>query len=146
MKFFCDVNVYRLAKYLRFAGFDTMTRKELSIQQISYICKKEKRIFITRKKKSAKGLFCNENNNLPKIEVLDYDSYLQQIKSILTKYPINHNLIATRCLKCNVLLKQFAENPDKPTILYCSRCGKKFWKGTHYLNMLKVVESLNISH
>ena len=134
MKFFCDVNVYRLAKYLRFAGFDTKTRRDFSLLQISNICKKENRIFITRNKNIKIFLFSNVNTSLPKIEVLIFENYLEQIEYILKKYPLNPDHIATRCLECNVLLK-----PSNEDVLYCPRCGKKFWKGTHYDNMLKVV-------
>ncbi|MCL2063962.1 MAG: Mut7-C RNAse domain-containing protein [Candidatus Cloacimonetes bacterium] len=125
-KFFCDINVQRLAKWLRFAGFDTMTRRELSKQRIEYICKKDKRIFITRNKKIK-----HFNASM---EVLSPENVHEQLKYVLSKFAIEESLIASRCIECNVVLRILED--DKK---YCPRCGKYFWKGTHYQNMLNIV-------
>jgi uncharacterized protein with PIN domain len=128
---FADRDVYKLAKWLRFAGFDVMTRQELSLQKINYICHKDKRLFLTRKK-SNKGITAK------KILIVsnDLNEQLIQISKLFT---FNETYFGTRCLKCNVLLAPTKENND---VKYCSRCGKYFWKGAHYKNMLtKLVET-----
>jgi len=127
-KFFCDRNVYRLAKYLRFAGFDTMTRQDLSLSKIDTICKKERRTFITRNK--------SVRNFRSKVVILDSDCVYEQIKAILTLYKFDMESVSTRCLKCNVKLR--ISNNDT-SMKYCPRCGKYFWKGTHYTDMLKII-------
>lgn len=130
VKFFCDTNVLRLAKWLRFAGFDTMSRKELSKEKIDYICYKDRRIFISRSQKKDIKQFKS------KIEILISDDVFKQLDYCLSKYRVNKNLIATRCIECNVVMTEC--NADV-SIKFCSRCGKKFWKGTHFQEMYNVI-------
>ena len=127
-KFFCDRNVYRLAKYLRFAGFDTMTREELSLVGIDNLCKKDRRVFITRNK-HLRGFTA-------KAIVLDSVCVYEQIKAVFERYEVNKELVSTRCIKCNVKLKVSRLDPKKK---YCSRCGRLYWQGTHYHDMLKKI-------
>ena len=131
VKFFCDTNIIRLAKWLRFAGFDVITRKELSKIKIDNICQKDKRIFITRSTKRDIKLFKS------KVEIIKSEDIFTQIKQIISKYPHDKALISTRCIICNVKLRI----PDSMKNKYCPRCGREYWEGTHYKNMLKVIES-----
>ena len=143
IKFFCDRNVYRLAKHLRFAGFDTMTREELSMMKIDSLCVKDRRVFITRNK-HLRGFTA-------KAIVLDSICVYEQIKAVLERYEVNKELISTRCIRCNVKLKvsRNEHNSTTPypsslegnckTKKYCSRCGRLYWQGTHYFDMLKKI-------
>ena len=128
IKFFCDRDVYRLAKWLRFAGFDTMTRQEMPIHKIEALCKKERRVFLTRNK----GLKSFTHRYI----ILESNDYKEQLKQILSLFKMDKDKIATRCMKCNVLLKECIEKENQK---YCPRCGKYFWKGTHYEMMCSVL-------
>jgi len=141
VRFYCDSTVQRLAKWLRFAGFDTFYRKELSLQKIDTLCQRERRVFITRnKKKDIRKLLCS-------IEILEHSNIYHQIEAILSKYKIDITKIATLCIECNVTLKPYNQPVNHlqgvpghiKDVLFCPRCGKLFWKGTHYQNMLKVI-------
>ena len=129
VKFFCDTNIIRLAKWLRFAGFDVLTRKELSKIRIDNLCVKDRRVFITRSKHKDIKLF------RARVETVCFEDIYSQIKFILSKYPVNHELISTRCIKCNVKLRIVVGSEEK----YCPRCGRKYWEGTHFHNMMKVI-------
>jgi len=141
MKFFCDVNVWKLAKYLRFAGFDTMTRKDFSLQKIKNVCHREKRIFITRNKNIRSYLFKNDILSTPRIEIIADNNYIKQINYIFSKYPFNVKKVGTRCIDCNVLLKNLIDiNHAK----ICPRCKKKIWNGTHYNMMIAVINKVKL--
>jgi|GEM_PF-1850939 len=144
IKFYCDINVMKLAKFLRFAGFDTTTRRELSKSRIEYLCLKDRRIFITRNK--------SIKNFRAVIEILNFDNINNQLNFLLTKYQYDNNLIGSRCIECNVKMRTLSAShqyllhsnlttyrsthKDDENIKYCPRCGKYFWKGTHFQNML----------
>ena len=135
VKFFCDTNVLKLAKWLRFAGFDTMTRRELSISKIENVCQKDKRIFITRNK----GI----RNFRASLEIISFENIDDQLKYFLSKYPFQKDLFGSRCLKCNVILKISAKQApilSQNQMKYCPRCGKYFWQGSHYQNMTEFLE------
>jgi len=146
IRFYVDNDVQRLGKWLRFAGFDTFYRKELSLQKIAHLCQKERRIFITRS--SSRGRW--QSPRL-RVELLKTTDIYQQIKAILAKYPINKENIGTRCMQCNVRLRPYLLPIDlrKDGIYavreqihdpkYCPRCGKIFWKGSHYDAMYRVI-------
>ena len=125
-KFFCDVNVVKLAKWLRFAGFNTMVVRELSQSKIESLCIKERRVFLTRKKKMKKFLGSHE--------ILVSDNVFEQLSYILSKYKLDDSLIGSYCIECNVKLREY-ETEKK----YCPRCGKIYWKGSHYDNMIKMI-------
>ena len=142
-KFFCDVNVNKLAKWLRFAGFDTMTRQELSKAKIDVLCIKERRVFITRNQ--------NIKNFQASIEELSSENVQEQLEYILSKYKIDKDLIGSRCIECNVFLKEVSVIPNHllfyaniEDVKYCSRCGKYFWKGSHYEKMYKRIQLFNV--
>ena len=124
-KFYCDVNVNRLAKYLRFAGFDVMTRKELSKQKIEHICDKERRVFITRSKQK-------DINTFKSIEILTSNDVFEQLHDILKRYKIIPENIGSRCILCNVKLRSVTDTEKK----YCPRCGRHYHKGNHYYEMM----------
>jgi uncharacterized protein with PIN domain len=138
VKFFCDNDVLRLAKWLRFAGFDTITKKELSKKKIVNYCLKYKRILITRnhKKKITNCLLDDKITN-NKLEILESNNIFQQLEYITNKYNINKDLIATICIVCNKKLLNY-ENDEK----FCSKCGRKFYKGSNYLYMLNILMKL----
>jgi hypothetical protein len=128
ISFFCDVNVQKLAKWLRFAGFDTITRKELSLTKIDSFCQKKRLVFITRSKKKEIKYF------RASVEILDSECVYTQLDYILSKYPIDKEKTASRCIKCNVLLRVTPSDDNEKK--YCPRCGRYYWQGTHYQNMI----------
>ncbi|MCK9328346.1 MAG: Mut7-C RNAse domain-containing protein [Candidatus Cloacimonetes bacterium] len=152
IKFFCDINVARLCKWIRFIGFDAVIRQELSKIQIQNLCIKDRRILLTRNKK-LKSLKCSK-------VIINNEDYLKQLNELFPNFPINFDLIANRCIECNRLLTkidydtlqkilcsspQLVENIPKEfhnDLSYCPRCGKFYWKGSHYQNMLKVIQNL----
>jgi len=129
--FFCDKTLLKLARYLRFAGFDTLVRQDYSYEKIAQICKKEKRIFLTRNKCLKKRLF-----PLDLIIIIEHEIYLQQIQFVISIFPVHNKLIASRCILCNRVLVQDTANN---TITFCRKCKKKYWQGSHYNMMLKAI-------
>jgi len=137
VRFYCDSNVQRLAKWLRFAGFDTFFRAELPLSKIDHLCQKERRVFITRsKKKDVRRLLCS-------VEILESEDVFVQLKVILSKYPVCEEKIGTLCIRCNVRLRvsdKLQGVPEHITeAVYCPRCGRLYWKGSHYENMVGVL-------
>jgi uncharacterized protein with PIN domain len=112
-----------------------MTRKDFSQQKIAYICQKENRTFITRKK-GKHHPFYSQNSA---IEIITSENIWEQLDLILSKYPVQKDLIATRCIDCNTPTAPLS-TPHTPHLTYCPRCKKKYWHGSHYQNMLSRIE------
>lgn len=136
--------VGRLAKYLRMAGYDVLYINTASDDQIIKKAGETDRIVLTRdslmlarrefKKGTVKYLFIKDDK---------LKNQLNQIKSDL-KISLKPNLV--RCIECNRKLikvkKEDVKNKVPPYVyktqqnfLYCKKCDKYYWRGTHYDNI-----------
>lgn len=136
--------VGRLAKYLRMAGYDVLYTNTASDNQIIKKARETDRIVLTRdslmltrrefKKGTVKYLFIKDDK---------LKNQLNQIKSDL-KILLKPNLV--RCIECNRKLikvkKEDVKNKVPPYVyktqqnfLYCKKCDKYYWRGTHYDNI-----------
>ena len=136
--------VGRLAKYLRMAGYDVLYINTASDDQIISKARETDRIVLTRdslmlarrefKKGIIKYLFIKDDK---------LKNQLNQIKSDL-KVLLKPNLV--RCIECNRKLikvkKEDVKNKVPPYVyktqqnfLYCKKCDKYYWRGTHYDNI-----------
>lgn len=136
--------VGRLAKYLRMAGYDVLYINTASDDQIIKKAGETDRIVLTRdslmlarrefKKGTVKYLFIKDDK---------LKNQLNQIKSDL-KVLLKPNLV--RCIECNRKLikvkKEDVKNKVPPYVyktqqnfLYCKKCDKYYWRGTHYDNI-----------
>ncbi len=124
----------KLAKYLRFLGYDTYYPSgTMSDTEILVLAKSENRIVLTRDKELArrsKGL------------LIESDNYREQLKFVIRKFNLNTEQLLSRCSVCNTLLievpKQSVhgkvpahvyEHNDK--FFMCPKCQRIYWYGTH---------------
>jgi uncharacterized protein with PIN domain/sulfur carrier protein ThiS len=147
-KFVVDVQLGVLAKYLRMLGFDALFKNNFSFEELIKFSLDERRTILTKngellkRKEIIQGYFVR--NNLPK----------NQIKEILSRFDLVKNIKEfTRCLVCNSLLETINKNEieyllppkvkeSKNEFWICKTCNKIYWKGTHYLNMEKMIENV----
>jgi len=145
-KFLLDENLGRLAKWLRMLGYDTIVPKSISIDRKISLCIKERRIFLTRSKRIAKR---REQFIRMMITEKSYKKQLYQLRELINF----ENELSTRCLECNNFLQpidtKFINNIVPEMVLnnfskfkICRKCGKIFWKGTHYQAMKRELNNL----
>jgi len=147
MKFIADIMVGKLAKYLRMAGHDVLYINTASDDEIIKIASETGRMVLTRDSLMlARKEF--KNGTLKNLYIKDkkLKNQLEQIKSDL-KISLEPNL--TRCVECNQILirvkKEDIKNKIPPYVyktqqsfLYCKKCDKYYWKGTHYQNIKNI--------
>ncbi len=150
MKFLCDQMLGTLAKWLRICGFDTYyAKRHTKDKKLIDIAKKEDRVLITRDKELVYNAKREQVKTI-KIETKDLD---EQLKIVLSKVDIEKGLILSRCTICNGLLEKISKKNVKEKVpkmvfennndfLYCRRCDKIYWKGTHYKKMLDKIDEL----
>ncbi len=136
-KFLLDENLGKLAKWLRILGYDSVVYKSISIEKKVSICIKERRIFLTKSKKIA-----GRKESFSRILIIseNYDRQLQEISNLLIS---REDLLFSRCTECNfnlqVVKKEKIEklipehvNNNFEEFNICRKCGKIYWKGSHY--------------
>lgn len=152
MKFICDDNLGKLAKWLRTLGYDTLFSLDIEDTELVSRALKEDRIILSRDTELKRFRLAEKN-----LLLLSSNQPLEQLKEVLKKYKLkpeekNH---FTRCIVCNTVLvsitKKEVENKVPPFVLktqenfvYCSRCDKLYWAGTHVKNLKKKITEENL--
>ena len=137
MRFAADRMLGKLAKWLRFLGYDTTYSNDLSEDE--YLAQvNEGRILLTRntrlKRKVAQDQLVFIRDNDPKVQ-------LQEVIGRLHLRPEPKRFF-TRCTLCNEVLVPtegadvYGRVPDYVWTAHgrfsrCDRCGKLYWEGSH---------------
>jgi hypothetical protein len=137
MKFIADVMLGRLARWMRFLGFDTLYYPDISDSRLIKIAREQDRFILTR------------DTRLIKIKgVKDYllikaNDPFEQLLEVIEALKLKQFSPLSRCVKCNGLLKKISDKieiqdfvPEFVSLnfnvfLKCSSCGKIYWEGTH---------------
>ncbi len=135
----------KLAKYLRFMGYDTYyPNGKMSDDEILKIAKEEGRIIITRDKELAK----RSNGFL--VKSINYE---EQLKEVIKKFNLNANNMLSRCSVCNEPLIPISKKDIRgkvPDYVYqntdefyiCPKCHRIYWYGTHTARIEKKIKDI----
>jgi uncharacterized protein len=150
-RFILDVHLGTLAKHLRLMGFDTYYRNDLRDEEIIRRSVTSQRIILTRDLPMLKngivthGYFVRNTNPFKQLqEVVRRFDLIKQIK------PFH------RCLECNGIIEKVDKNiiEDKletntrktfDEFYQCRSCKKVYWKGSHYEQMMKVIDKVSLN-
>jgi uncharacterized protein with PIN domain len=138
VRFLLDNHLGRLARYLRFLGFDTLYyNNQLDDEELSNLSHESRRVLLTR----DRGLL-KRSQVIYGYCLRTLDSY-EQLKSVILRYQLVEKIEPwKRCLRCNGIL----EPVDKQTIINqlepktkryfqdfhrCNSCGQVYWRGSH---------------
>ena len=147
MKFLCDQMLGNLSSWLRFFGFDTVYIKDDIEDDILFnIAEKENRVILTRDKE----LIVRANKKNLKVIHINTTDLDEQLRNILRNVDINKKTILSRCSICNSSLKLIDKNEVRNRIpskiyenmndyMYCRKCDKIYWMGSHYDRIIKKI-------
>lgn len=152
MKFIADIMLGKLARYLRMAGNDVMYINNIKDDQILEIAKKEERIILTRDRLMLQRKEC-KNKTIRSLLIKD-DKLIAQLQQVRQEFLLDLIPGMIRCVECNSLLEEAVKENIKNMIppyvfmtqdyfLFCTKCRKYFWRGTHYNNINKIFQSIN---
>jgi len=145
IRFIVDVNVGRLARYLRMAGFDVLYDIRWSDEDIVDSLSVENRIVLTR------------DTGLLKRKKVEFGRYVraehppQQLNEIIRLFGLERKLrLFSRCIVCNTLLEHVAKQDvlhrlEPLTRIYydsfsiCPSCSRVYWAGSHIDEMRRLL-------
>jgi uncharacterized protein len=127
----------RLARYLRFAGFDTAYARGLADEEVVRWADTERRILVTRDRRLAA--------RRPGTLLLTTGALDDQVKGVRAAFPaVVFQVRFDRCTECNGALHLLApeahpDSSDLPEavrdsgvpVYRCSACGHLYWEGSH---------------
>ncbi len=148
-KFVLDVHLGRLAAYLRMLGFDTLYRSCYSDPELVRISSAEHRVLLTRDRGLLKHSAITHGYWLR-----ETDSRLQTAE-VIRRFDLAHSIRPfTRCMACNGVIQPVSTErvrhllPPRTAELHnefrqCPRCGRLYWKGSHYDRMKRWIKNLS---
>lgn len=148
VRFVLDVHLGKLAKFLRLLGFDVGYQTGATDDAIIRQARRERRIILTRDRGILKDGrvthgYWVRNTHPP-----------EQCREVLRRFDLARAIAPfTRCLECNGRLTERprsevgARVPPRVAarcreFRACDRCGRLYWKGTHYAALRTRIEEL----
>jgi uncharacterized protein len=152
MKFIADAMLGRLARWLRFLGFDTLYYPDIQDGRLISIAREEGRCILTRDTRliQVKGL--------KDYLLIHSNSTFQQLIEVIETFQLTQSGLPGRCVACNGLLKPV---PDKnevkdsvPEYVFlsfnmfsrCGDCGRVYWEGSHAGHFKEMLEKIKHLH
>ena len=145
-RFLVDLNVGRLAKWLRAIGYDAAFRPEADDGELVRLAMREGRVLLTKDTRLVLRRVIT-SGRLPALLVRG-DDVREQLRYVMSRTGIalDEKRLFSRCIECNATL---AERPKAavagrvpPYVLLtqeqfmeCPSCCKLYWRGTHWGNM-----------
>ena len=151
-KFIVDVNVGRLATWLRAMGYDTLYIPNVDDNDLIRIAYREGRTVVSRDTHFAeRRLVAKGQLELVLIKAHDLKA---QVRQLVQELSLSVNGAFSRCLRCNEPLIELTRpeaQPRVPVYVYrtqeqfmeCTLCRRVYWRGTHWHSMrLDLVQAL----
>jgi uncharacterized protein with PIN domain len=151
IKFFCDDNLGRLAKWLRTLGYDTRFQLDIEDGELVSFALKENRIILSRDTKLSRFKIKE------RFHLIQSEKPLEQLKQVVDHFElkIDKNLLFSRCLICNQPLQKVEKKKIKDRLypyvyqtqenfVYCSVCDRIYWAATHVERMTEKLSESGI--
>jgi uncharacterized protein len=148
IKFFADVNVARVVRWLRAIGIDTTWEDAISDKDLVLKAINENRFVLTLDKRLL------DEWRVDNVLLLKSENPLAQFGEIIRHFKIaKPEKLFTRCLVCNTSLRAASSAEiasDVPprvlehqkTFYFCPRCNKVYWQGSHTERMRAAIEEI----
>ncbi len=142
MKFIADVMLGRLAKRMRLMGFDVLYDRTLNDNDLLRLSLDQCRTILTRDVALAGRPLAADHLFIKSDRVSEQ---LGQVYSVFS--PPSSSALLTRCSVCNEPLLAIAREKIKDLVpvqvygtgtsfLYCKKCRRVYWKGSHVKKMI----------
>jgi len=152
-RFVLDVHLGKLARHLRLLGFDTDYERFRDDPELAALSAREHRVLLTRDRRLLMRQIVQWGL------ILRSDQPLTQVEEVLNRLDLWEDIRPfTRCLACNGEIRPVpadgslsARMKDRipPKVLAwcrdfycCSACGRVYWQGSHYDNLMRRVEQI----
>lgn len=147
-RFIVDVNLGKLARYLRLLGFDTLYRNDYDDPELAALAAAQQRVLLTRdlgllkRRCVLQGYFIRATRPPQQLgEIVERLGLHQAIRPFI------------RCGRCNgvvdavdkaaiVAQLQPGTQRDYDDFWQCLSCGQVYWRGSHYQQMMTLIDRL----
>lgn len=137
MQFIADAMLGRLARWLRFLGFDTLYYPGISDAKLIRIARESNRFILTRDTRLV------QRKGLNDVLLIHANDSLHQLLEVVTSLKLKQSDTLSRCVRCNGQLTKIQDREkvrdmvpeyvflNKDTFFKCSECDRIYWEGSH---------------
>ncbi|MBI2853733.1 MAG: Mut7-C RNAse domain-containing protein [Chloroflexi bacterium] len=152
MKFLIDINVGKLARWLRMMGYDAALFNEQDDNDMVKQAMAEDRILLTRDTQIVRRRVAISGRL--RLVLLRDDEPEKQLQQVIKELGLKQHLNPfTRCLECNHPLEPRSKDEVKSHVppyvfktqeqyMQCPSCGRIYWRGTHWQAMSRLLDKL----
>lgn len=144
MRFLADNMLGRLATWLRLLGYDTAYLPHTDDHELARAARAENRILLTR------DVELTRRRGIRSV-LIESEQIAEQLRQVFRELRLTAREAFSRCAECNVTLdavSQAAVRGEVPPYVYqtqtrfrrCPRCGRVYWRGTHWARMVAQIE------
>ena len=144
-RFVVDVNVGRLAKWLRVMGYDTEFPRGEDDNDLVRIALRENRVLVTRD--AGIGRRRAVRQGLMRLVHIKDDGLRSQLRQLVRDLTLNLEGGFSRCVHCNQLLHPVEKGAvasrlphyvfqNHQNFMECSQRRRLYWRGTHWSAMV----------
>ena len=150
-RFVVDVNVGRLAKWLRVMGYDTLFPSEAGDNELVRIAIKEGRVLVTRDGEIARRRAVRLGQM--RLVRIEDDNLRSQLRQLVRELQLDLTGGFSRCVRCNQVLNAVAKKDVAERLppyvfqsqfqfMECPECSRLYWRGTHWSNMVAELDQV----
>ncbi len=150
IRFACDAMLGSLARWLRFAGYDSFWQEGIDDWDLIRLARREDRILLS----CDTGIFrigIIRDGDVPALQLPNQLSTEEQLQKVVDHFSLP--ILTPRCSTCSGTLQAVSKEDIRDIVpprsfnwvdqfWQCCNCGKAFWKGTHWERIEKVLTSL----
>ncbi|NPV07162.1 MAG: hypothetical protein HPY83_04255 [Anaerolineae bacterium] len=143
-RFIADAMLGRLARWLRFAGYDTVYDTSLDDGELARLARETGRVLLTRDRELAgrRGITAY---------LVSSEQIQEQVAEVLRAFGKTGPVSPPRCAVCNGLLADAERESvqgkvpphvwsDQAAFRVCRGCGRVYWGGTHWEGIRRGLE------
>ncbi len=150
-RFVVDVNVGRLAKWLRVMGYDTLFPREGDDNDLVRIALRSSRVLVTRdlgigRRRAAR------TGQMRVVQVVDAD-LRSQLRQLVRELRLGLDGGFSRCVRCNDPLRPVNKEDvagrlppyvfkNQCQFMECPGCRRLYWRGTHWSKMISELDQV----
>ena len=145
-RFLVDLNVGRLAKWLRALGYDTLFPADHGDEELIRLALRGDRNLLTRDTHILQRRVAMQGRL--KVLLVEGENVRDQLRHVLTRLGLQpeEESMFSLCIECNRQLEDKAKDEVKAQVppyvfqtqeefMECPNCRKIYWRGTHWSNM-----------
>ena len=135
--FIADVMLGRLARWMRFLGFDTLYFRDIKDSRLIRIAREQDRVILTRDTRLV------QIKGVNKYLLITANDTFHQLIEVINTFQLSQFNPLSRCVACNGILIRIMNKQDikefVPEFVFlnihvfwkCADCGKIYWEGSH---------------